>query len=186
MKIGIPGTAGSFSEQAALQYIQTTQHKDVEIVFLLSFDQTFTSLSSHEIDLAVVPVYNSTMGLVRPAMEELAKHKCGIVDFFDMDITQCLLAQHGTTKDMITTIVSQQPALNQCPQYLQTEFPNAQIIQYVDTAQAAHDVAQGKFGKNAAAIASSRCASLYNLATVDEGIQDLKKNVTSFLVVRAE
>lgn len=184
MKIGIPGTAGSFSQQAAQLY-SDKHNLNTSIEFLLSFEPTFQALVNKEIDLAIVPVYNSTMGLVRPAMEALAAYSCSIIEIFDMDIAQCLLAQHGVTKSMITTIVSQQPALNQCPQYLKNDFPNAQIIQYIDTAQAAHDVAQGKFGPYAAAIASAQCAQLYDLDLVEEGVQDLKKNVTSFLAIKA-
>jgi prephenate dehydratase len=124
------------------------------------------------------------MGLVKPAMQALARHHSEIEDFFDIDIAMCLLAQNGVGKDTIDTIVSQQPALDQCPAYIAREFPHARIVATEDTAKSAADVAQGVYGKNAAAIAPKACADLYSLTLLEEGINDLKRNYTSFLAVR--
>lgn len=184
MKIGISGSEGSFSEQAAQYWIEKNGLKSYEIKYLVTFEPLFEALDSGAVEVGICPVFNSTMGLVKPAMQALARHHSEIEDFFDIDIAMCLLAQKGTKKDSIDTIVSQQPALDQCPAYIAREFPNVRIVAIEDTAKSAADVAAGIYGEYAAAIAPKACAALYGLEMLEEGINDLKRNYTSFLAVR--
>ncbi len=184
MKIGISGSRGSFSEQAAQHWAEKNGLKSYDIEYLVTFEPLFEALDSGAVEVGICPVFNSTMGLVKPAMQALARHHSEIEDFFDIDIAMCLLTHRGITKDVIDTIVSQQPALDQCPSYIAREFPHARIIATEDTAKSAADVAAGVYGKNAAAIAPKACAELYDLALLEEGINDLKRNFTSFLAVR--
>lgn len=186
MKIGISGSRGSFSEQAAQYWIEKNGLKSCEIEYLVTFDPLFKALDSSTVEVGIFPVFNSTMGLVKPAMQALARHHSEIEDFFDIDIAMCLLVQPGTSRDVIDTIVSQQPALDQCPAYIAREFPHARIIATEDTAKSAADVASGVYGPHAAAIAPRACAELYSLDLLEEGINDLKRNYTSFLVVRKQ
>lgn len=184
MIIGISGSEGSFSEQAARYWIEKNGLKSCEIRYLITFEPLFDALDSGEVEVGICPVFNSTMGLVKPAMQALARHHSEIEDFFDIDIAMCLLAQKGTRKDDIVTIVSQQPALDQCPAYIAREFATAKVIASEDTAKAAADVAAGIYGVHAAAIAPKACAELYGLTLLEEGINDLKRNFTSFLAIR--
>jgi prephenate dehydratase len=183
MNIGVSGSKGSFSEQAAEQWIKNNGLTGANIVYLVSFEPLFDALDAGSIDLGIFPVFNSTMGLVKPAMHALAHHHAEIEGFFDVDVVQCLLSLPGVTKDQINTIVSQQPALDQCPEYISREFPNAKIVPSEDTAKAAADVAAGKYSKTTAAIGPKSCARLYGLELLEEGVQDLKHNYTSFLAV---
>lgn len=184
MIIGISGSRGSFSEQAAQFWIDKNGLKQAEIKYLVTFEPLFAALDLGEVEVGVFPVFNSTMGLVKPAMQSLARHHAEIEDFFDIDIAMCLLTQKGVSKDSIDTVVSQQPALDQCPAYIAREFPHARIVAIEDTAKAASDVASGVYGQHAAAIAPKTCAALYSLDLLEEGINDLKRNFTSFLAVR--
>jgi prephenate dehydratase len=184
MKIGISGSRGSFSEQAAQYWIDKNGLKQCEIEYLVTFEPLFEALDLDVVEVGICPVFNSTMGLVKPAMQALARHHSEIEDFFDIDIAMCLLAQAGVTKESIDTIVSQQPALDQCPAYIAREFPHARIIATEDTAKSAADVASGIYGPHAAAIAPKTCAELYKLNLLEEGINDLKRNYTSFLAIR--
>ncbi len=184
MIIGISGSRGSFSEQAAYHWIEKNGLKSCEIKYLVTFDPLFDALDSGAVEVGICPVFNSTMGLVKPAMHALARHHSEIEDFFDIDIAMCLLVQHGTKKEDVEVIASQQPALDQCPAYIAREFPNAKVIATEDTAKSAADVAAGVYGPHAAAIAPKACAELYDLVLLEEGINDLKRNFTSFLAIR--
>ncbi|MFM2414562.1 MAG: hypothetical protein RI911_255, partial [Candidatus Parcubacteria bacterium] len=169
MIIGISGSRGSFSEQAAQFWIEKNGLKEGEIRYLVTFEPLFAALETGDVEVGIFPVFNSTMGLVKPAMQELARHHSEIEDFFDIDIAMCLLAQRGVRKESVAVIVSQQPALDQCPAYIAREFPQAKIIATEDTAKSAADVASGLYGTNAAAIAPKACAALYNLDLLEEG-----------------
>jgi prephenate dehydratase len=184
MIIGISGSRGSFSEAAAQQWMTKNGLNDSDISYLVSFEPLFEALDSGVVEVGIFPVFNSTMGLVKPAMHALARHHAEIEDFFDIDVVQCLLVQKGTERGAITTIVSQQPALDQCPQYIQREFPGVQLLASEDTAQAAANLAAGKYTLSTAAIAPKSCAEIYGLVLLEEGVQDLKHNFTSFLAVR--
>jgi prephenate dehydratase len=52
----------------------------------------------------------------------------------------------------------------------------------MDTAKAAEDLASGKLPKSCAVVASRAAAEAYGLSIVEESIQDLKFNYTSFIV----
>jgi prephenate dehydratase len=93
-----------------------------------------------------------------------------------------LLALPGTNTADITTITSHDQAIKQCRTYLRRNWADASIEVYADTAKAAADLAQGILPPTTAVIAPRRCAKLYGLDILEESIQDLKFNYTSFLV----
>ena len=66
--------------------------------------------------------------------------------------------------------------------YLKRIWPDADIIPYADTAQAASDLASGVLPDTTAVIAPLGCATLYGLEVLEESIQDLKFNYTTFVV----
>jgi prephenate dehydratase len=113
----------------------------------------------------------------------VARHACTLLDMFELDVQQCLLVRSGVEKKDITHIVSQEPALRQCPQYIRREFPAAIIQTYDDTAHAAADLGSGVLPRTAAVVASKACAELYGLALLEEGIQDLAHNYTTFIAL---
>lgn len=59
---------------------------------------------------------------------------------------------------------------------------NAEILPYADTAKAANDLSDGTLPDTTAVIASRGCAALYDLDILEESIQDLKFNYTTFVV----
>lgn len=176
------GGQGSFSEEAGNYYCQQKGITDYEIKYLLVADNVLKSVSEGLVDLGIFPIENSTSGVVKVAVYAMAKYNFNIDDMFDIDIRQNLLVRPGTKRSEITTIVSQLPALGQCREYLKNEWPGAEILEYKDTAEAARDVANGTLPVTAAAVANKSCAKLYGLEIMEENIQDLKINYTTFIV----
>ena len=101
---------------------------------------------------------------------------------FEIDIHQNLLAAKDAKRGDIRTITSHEQALRQCSAYLKREWPQAVLQEYEDTAKAAEDLAAGKLSKTTAVIASRAAADVYGLQILEESIQDLKENFTSFIV----
>jgi len=183
MIVGVSGGLGSFSEEACQYYCQKNKTEDYEIKYLISVENVLASLDKKEIDLGIFPIENSNGGIVYEAVYAMAKHIFNIDNFFEIDIRQNLLALPGVKREEIRKIASHQQALRQCRMYLKRNWPGAELIEWPDTAQAAKDLKEGKFSQDTAVIAPLGCAKLYGLEVLEEKIQDLKFNFTTFLAV---
>lgn len=182
MKIGIMGAEGSFSQEAAQTYIAKESLRDATLAFLVSAENVLSALEGGEIDLGVFPIENSNGGIVIEAVHAMAKHRFQVKKMFEIDVHQNLLVLPGTTADSITAITSHDQALKQCRMYLKRVWPGVDIQEYADTAKAAADLANSTLPKTTAVIASRTAAALYGLDILEESIQDLKFNYTSFVV----
>jgi prephenate dehydratase len=182
MEIGVSGARGSFSEEAAQHYCSENKIENYSLKYLIGVENVLTALEEGEIALGVFPIENSNGGIVLEAVYAMAKHQFEIEKIFEIDIKMNLMTISGTPKKEIKRIISHQQALRQCRMYLKRIWPKAELEEYSDTASAAKDLSAGKFPKNSAVVAPKICAKLYNLELLEEGIQDLKFNFTTFIV----
>jgi len=180
MKIGISGAKGAFSEEAALKYCED-RGIEGEIEFLVSVEGVLSALEAGEVDLGIFPIENSNGGIVIEAVHAMAAHRFMVKKLFEIDVHQNLLVMPGTNPDQITAITSHDQALKQCRMYLKRKWPGIELAEYADTAKAAADLANGTLPPSAAVIASKRAAEVYGLEVLEESIQDLKFNYTSFV-----
>ncbi len=176
------GARGSFSEEAADTYQKKyLKGKNNSLYYLVSAQNVLTSLEKGEIDLGIFPIENSNGGVVIEAVHAMAGHRFRIIRMFEIDIHHCLLVKNGTKAGDIKTIVSHDQALKQCRMYLKRVWPKVKLHEYADTAKAAEDLAKGVLQKGCAVIASRAAAKIYKLSVLEESIQDLKFNYTSFI-----
>lgn len=182
MKIGIMGARGSFSEEAACKYIETERLAGAELAYLVSAERVLTALEAGEIDLGIFPIENSNGGIVIEAVHAMAAHRFKVRKMFEIDVHQNLLAKPGVNPDQITAITSHDQALKQCRMYLKRKWPGVELQEYADTAKAAEDLANGTLPETTAVVAAKAAADIYGLDVLEESIQDLKFNYTSFLV----
>lgn len=183
MRIGVMGAKGSFSEEAAQTYLAKEQLV-AELDYLISAEKVLSALEAGEIDLGIFPIENSNGGIVIEAVYAMAKHRFEIEKMFEIEVRMNLMAKKGTTTDAITSITSHDQALKQCRMYLKRRWPGIELVAYEDTAKAAGDLAEGKLPETTAVIASKAAAELYGLDILEESIQDLKFNYTSFVVAK--
>jgi prephenate dehydratase len=182
MKIGIMGAKGSFSEQAGEVYLQQERMMTGELVPLVSAEVVLSAIEAGEVDKGIFPIENSNGGIVIEAVHAMAKHRFTIERMFDFDVHHMLLVRPGVTASHIKTITSHDQALKQCRMYLKRAWPEVEINEYKDTAAAAKALHDGELSDTTAVIAPRRCADLYGLEILEESIQDLKFNFTTFVV----
>lgn len=182
MKIGVMGAKGSFSEQAGERYLREHCSGEGKILPLISAENVLTALKAGEIDRGVFPIENSNGGIVIEAVHAMAKHRFTIERMFELDVHHMLLVKPGITATHITTISSHDQALKQCRMYIKRVWPEVDIVPYADTAKAAEDLGNGTLPDTTAVIAPRGCADLYGLNILEESIQDLKYNYTTFVV----
>lgn len=183
MHIGISGAKGSFSEEAALEYCRTHGLTEPHIEYLVTAENVLSAVERGEVERGIMPIENSNGGVVIEAVHALARHIVTIEKLFEIDVHHNLLVRKGAKREDITAISSHDQALKQCRMYLKRKWPDADIKEYSDTAQAAKDLGEGVLPASTAVIAPKRCAELYGLDILEENINDLKFNFTTFLVV---
>ncbi len=183
IQLGLSGLKGSFSEEAALIYAKMTG-KPCELSYLLDMEGVLKGIDDESVELGIFPVVNSVGGLVQTAFEAMGRHKFQMVDKLPFEVNQCLLALPGMKKEDVVQVSSHPQALSQCKNYLAREFPNAHLVEWSDTASAAHDLADGTLPKNAAVLASPQAAVAYGLEVLEESVHDQQPNLTTFIIVK--
>ena len=186
MKIGICGNRGSFSEEATEHYCQKEQITQKDYNYLVTAENVLTAVENETVEKGIFPIENSNGGVVIESVYAMAHHVFAIEKLFEIDIRHFLLARKGVKTDDIVTIASHPQALKQCRMYLKRIWSGVDLKEYEDTAQAAKDLADGKLEEGVAVIAPEICAKLYELDVLEENIQDLKFNFTTFVVAQKE
>lgn len=186
MKIGVMGDRGSFSEMAGEMYTKSNQLENAEILPLIAAERVLTELEAGNIDKGIFPIENSNGGIVIEAVHAMAAHRFKIEKMFEMDVHHNLLVKKGVTASQIDTVTSHDQALKQCRMYLRRIWPQAEIVPFSDTAAAARALHLGELPDTTAVIASRKAAEMYELDILEESIQDLKFNYTTFVVAVKE
>ncbi len=180
MRIAYLGPAGTFSEQAALDYAH-----GAELVPFSSITSAALSVLTGEADEAVCPIENSLQGAVTDTLDALL-HRDGlrVRQEISLNIVHDLMVKPGTVLAAVERVYSHPQALGQCRAYLQDHLPNAELAAALSTAAAVEQAMESD--APAAAIAPSRAAELYGAQTLAWGIQDDDNNVTRFVVLAGE
>lgn len=185
--VGVMGACGSFSEQAGEQFIKTLGGEKTAVTKpLISAEVVLNAVVHGDVAYGVLPIENSNGGIVLEAVYAMAKYQFTIQEMFEFDVHHHLLVKPGVTASHITTISSHDQALKQCRMYLKRVWPDADISPYSDTAAAAAALSEGELLDTTAVIAPRRSAELYGLEILEESIQDLKFNFTTFIVAVKE
>ena len=133
-------------------------------------------------ELAVVPIENSTEGVVNSTLDMFLDSSLQISAEILLEVSHCLLTRSGSL-DGVQKVYSHPQALAQCRNWLSANLPKAAPIEVASTALAAR---LAKDDPVAAAVASELAGQLYNLRVAKRKIEDEVRNVTRFLVVGRE
>lgn len=181
MTIGVSGNEGSFSEEAGRIYAKEAGDTEAEIVYCTDAEHVLSSLEEGTIDRGIFAIENSNGGVVTEYLPAIARHRFSIDKIFEIPVNHMLLVRPGTKAADVKQIVSQKQALRQCRMYLQRQWPGVEVQEYIDTATAAKDLAEGALPETAAVVASARAGETYGLEVLEANIQDLKFNYTVFI-----
>jgi chorismate mutase / prephenate dehydratase len=174
MRVSYLGPEGTFSEQAVRRHFGSA----VEALAVPSVDEAFRRCESGAAHFTVVPVENSTEGVVGRTLDLLLATPLRICGEVELRIQQNLLSK-GSVKG-IRKIYSHSQSLAQCNGWLGQNLPGAQRIPVASNAEAAQRAAKEK---SAAAIAGEAAGARYGLKVLARGIEDAPNNTTRFLVL---
>ena len=176
-KIVFQGTEGAYSQLAMKEYFgNDTDSRHVE-----TWRDAMEAIKTGEADYAVLPIENSSAGIVSENYDLLVEYDNCIVGEQIIKIDHALLALNGATKEDITDIYSHPQALMQCGKYLDSHR-EWEKHSYRNTAMASLKVKEDGL-RHKAAIGSKLNADIYGLQVLEEAIQDNKNNFTRFIIV---
>ena len=173
--VAFQGERGAYSEEAAAE-----EFSGCTTLPCATFEKTLEAVGRGDADLALLPVENSTEGIVTGVHDLLVKTRLKAVGEVYLRVRHCLLALAGEDIASVREVYSHPQALAQCSKFLQKALPSARLIPFYDTAGAAKMISAER-REGAAAIASRAAAGNYGLSILAEGIEDNKPNYTRFL-----
>lgn len=175
LRVAYLGPAGTFSEQAALQFFGAS----VERVPCASIDEVFQATAAGRADYGVAPMENSTEGVVSRSLDLLLNSPVHVVGETSLLVRHNLL-RSSPSLDGITAVYAHPQALAQCQQWLNTHLPNAERHAASSNAEGARLATTNPAW---AGIASERAASEFGLHVVAPAIQDEAGNRTRFAIL---
>jgi chorismate mutase/prephenate dehydratase len=169
------GPIGTFSEEAASKFFGSGTHQKS----CQTLDEIFRQVESDHSEFGVVPIENSSEGVISRTLDLLLESNVTIIGEVSLPIRHNLLSLHGRIEDAVQVLAHPQ-ALAQCQQWLNSHVPQLQRQAVASNGEAAKLAA---LNPQYLAIASMNAAQSYGLQILCEGIQDDLHNRTRFVVI---
>lgn len=177
-RIAFQGELGAYSHEACRQ-----ARPGMDAIPCRTFEDAIEACRSGEVDLAMLPVENSTYGRVADIHALLPGSGLRIIDEAFVRVHINLLAVPGTKLKEIKRAMSHTVLLGQCRDFLKTHAITA--VTGADTAGSAKAVAE-KGEAALGALASELAGEIYGLDVLARKIEDQSNNTTRFLVMSRE
>jgi chorismate mutase/prephenate dehydratase len=174
MTIAYLGPEATFTHQAAIRKFGASLHYTSQKTIADVFDE----VGRNRADYGVVPVENTTEGVVTHTLDMFVDSDLKIVSQIVLPIQYCL-AGNCRLRDIKRLYVHPQ-ALGQCRLWVQEHLPKAEILETSSNARSAELAAKGKVN---AAVTGILAAEKYGLPVLVQDIQDNAANATRFLVL---
>jgi len=175
-RVAFLGPVGSFTHQAAEGRFGAMS----AYLSIGSIHGVFREVDKKQAKYGVVPIENSSNGIVSDTINCLNKYNLKIIAEVMLNIHHTLATTLDNVKD-IKKIYSKDIAFEQCHRFLEDLGLNeVELIPVESTAKAAKLAANQP---DSAAICSHIGAKLYNLPILFENIEDKDNNKTRFLII---
>ncbi|MCH5253842.1 MAG: prephenate dehydratase [Lachnospiraceae bacterium] len=176
-RVVFQGAEGSYSQMA----MQTFFGEQVNNFHVDTFRDAMCAIEEGSADFAVLPIENSTAGIVNEIYDLLVEFENYIVGEQIIGIEHCLMGLPGTKTEQIQTVYSHPQSLMQSARYL-NEHPKWKQVSMQNNAFAARKVKEDG-DRTQAAIASEHAAKSYGLEVLERGVNHSQTNSTRFIIV---
>ncbi len=178
-RVVFQGDEGAYSQLAMKKYFGD----DVSSIHVPTFRSAMTAISEGSADYAVLPIENSTAGIVSEIYDLLAEYENYIIAEQVLPIEHCLMGVKGADISDIKTVFSHPQSLMQSSRFLGEH--DWKLISMPNNAFAAKKVAD-EGDKSQAAIASELAAEIYGLDILEKGVNSAENNSTRFIIVTGQ
>ena len=176
-RVVFQGAEGAYSQMAMMQYFG----ESVNAFHVDTFREAMCSIEEGRADFAVLPIENSTAGLVSEIYDLLVEFENYIVGEQIIRIEHCLLGVPGAKQEQIRTVYSHPQSLMQSARYLNAHENWRQISMQNNAFAARRVIEDGDMSQ--AAIASEQAAKIYGLDILERGVNQADNNSTRFIIV---
>jgi len=173
LSVAFLGPAGTFTQAAALKHFGHS----VRTRPLAAIDEVFREVEAGSAHFGVVPVENSTEGVINHTLDMFMRSTLAICGEVELRIHHHLL---GHDRQNIRKIYSHQQSLAQCREWLDGHLPDVERVAVSSNAEAAR---RASAEAGTAAIAGEVAAEIYGLPILAAKIEDNPDNTTRFLVI---
>ena len=179
-KIGYLGPPGTFTEMAAVNYLEDKRVKGASLEAYMDIERLIMAIGENEIPAGIVPIENSLEGSVNITLDYLA-HKVDleIQTEITLPIIHNLIVKPGVELADIEKVISHPQALAQCRDNIRKYLGDIETVKVSSTAEAVNQISSKKAG----AIGSRLAASRNKLEIIKEGFQDESRNWTRFVLL---
>ena len=178
LKIAYLGPEGTFTQQAVYAHFGHS----VLAVSNPGIDVVFGQVQGGEADFGVVPVENSSQGIVSHTLDMFLVSDLKICGEIELRVHHNLMS-HSSSLAAIERVYSHQQSLSQCKGWIWTHLSDAELIAVSSNADAARRI---RNAPDAAAVAGRSAAEVYGLQILFANIEDHQDNTTRFLVIGRE
>ncbi|MFO8045234.1 MAG: prephenate dehydratase [Halomonas sp.] len=176
IKVAYLGPEGTFTQQAALKHFG----ESAVSLPMAAIDEVFREVEAGAVNYGVVPVENSTEGVINHTLDSFMDSSLRICGEVVLRIHHHLLIGEATRQDKVSRIYSHPQSFAQCRKWLDAHYPHAERVPVSSNAEASRLV---KTEWHSAAIAGDMAAKLYGLTRLAEKIEDRPDNSTRFLII---
>lgn len=177
VRVVYQGLEGAYAHQAALEYFG----EDVNCFHVERWRDAMEAIKEGSADYAVLPLENSTAGIVSDNYDLLNEYSNYIVGEKVIYIDHVLMGQPDAEIFDIEEVYSHPQALMQCAKYLD-DHRNWKQMSMNNTAVAVKSV-RDSVDRRKAAIGSRQAAKYYGMKVLEEGMCHGKANSTRFVIV---
>ena len=176
LTIAFLGPQGTHSEAAAIRHFGSSALRSPRS----TIEDVFHQVRTGSVNFGIVPVENSSEGVVNATLNCLADEEIKICGETYLPIHHQLASAKKFKLSDAEIVASHPQALGQCSKWLDANLPNARREATSSTADAAKF---SKENKKTLCIVSSRAVKQYNLQQYQKNIEDFSGNNTRFLVI---
>lgn len=177
IRVVYQGVEGAYSHAAMRTYFG----KDVSCFHVKKWRDAMEAIAEGSADYAVLPIENSSAGIVADNYDLLVNFENYIVGEQIIKCEHALLGLPGTKLEEIQKVYSHQQALSQCEEFL-AQHRSWQTIPYDNTATSVKKVAEDG-DRTQAAIGSKFAAELFGLEVLADHVYYNEANSTRFIIV---
>lgn len=182
LRVAVEGSAHADSDAAARKYL-AARGAAGDLAGYGTFGQAAGALLAGEVDLAVLPIENTSAGSINEVYTLLREHDLFISGEETGKADHCLAAVQDVPLSSLSRILSHPQGMEQCTQFLRS-LPHAIPASYLGPAGAVAAVA-AMGDPSVAAIGSAEAAQAHGLVVLRHGIADSQDNYTRFVVLSA-